>query len=116
MTTLAIRRPLVIYIDDVQWGDADSAALLLEIVRPPDAPPILLVMAHREEDAQTAPFLTEMRERWPAGAEVREVSVGPLAAEDSRRLSLAILGSDDAESQAVAAAARTGGGGQPVPD
>jgi serine/threonine protein kinase len=113
VTTLAVQRPLVLYIDDVQWGDADSAALLLEIVRPPHAPPILLVMAHREEDATTAPFLTEIRERWPAGAEVREVSVGPLAGDDCRRLSLAILGSDDAESQAVAAAVAREAEGSP---
>jgi serine/threonine protein kinase len=113
VTTLANQRPLVLYIDDVQWGDTDSAALLLEIVRPPDAPPVLLLMAHREEDAQSAPFLAAIRDGWPAGAEVREVSVGPLSAEDSRRLSLAILDSDDPESQAVAAAAAREAEGSP---
>ncbi len=113
VTTLAVQRPLVLYIDDVQWGDTDSVAFLLELVRPPHAPPILLVMAHREEDAQTAPFLTEIRERWPAGAEVREVSVGPLSAEDSRRLSLAILDSDAPESQAIASAAAREAQGSP---
>ena len=113
VATLAVRRPLVVYMDDVQWGDVDSAALLLEIVRPPDAPPLLLLMAHREEDARTAPFLTEIRKRWPVGAEVREVSVGALSAEDSQRLSLAILGSDDAESRAVAGAAAAEADGSP---
>ncbi len=113
VTTLAVQRPLVLSIDDVQWGDTDSVAFLLELVRPPHAPPILLVMAHREEDAQTAPFLTEIRGRWPAGAEVREVSVGPLSAEDSGRLSLAILDSDNPESQAIAAAAAREAQGSP---
>jgi serine/threonine protein kinase len=113
LTTLAVQRPLVVYIDDVQWGDADSAALLLEMVRPPHAPPMLLVMAHREEDAATTSFLREIRDRWPGGAEVRDVSVGPLATEDSRRLALAILASDDAESQAVAATAAREAGGCP---
>ena len=50
--TLARRRSLVLYVDDAQWGDTDSAALLLELVRPPNAPPVLIVLAHREEDAR----------------------------------------------------------------
>ncbi len=113
LTTLALKRPLVVCIDDVQWGDTDSVALLLELVRPPHAPPVLLVMAHREEDTQTAPFLTEIRDLWPAGADAREVSVGPLSEEDSRRLSLAILDSDDPDAQAIAAAATREAEGSP---
>ena len=72
--------PLVIYVDDAQWGDADSAALLLELVRPPDAPPVLFVMTHRDEEAKASPFLKEMRNRWPEGAEMRDITVGPLDA------------------------------------
>ncbi len=41
LTTLANLRPLVLYVDEVQSGDADSAALLLDLVREPGAPPIL---------------------------------------------------------------------------
>ncbi len=114
LSTLAERRPLVLYIDDVHWGDVDSAALLLELVRPPHAPPMLLILGQRdEEEAQAAPFLTELRTRWPAGAEARDVSVGALDYDDGRRLSLAILGSDDAPAQAIAAAAAREAEGSP---
>ncbi len=92
LAKLARRRSLVLHIDDAQWGDTDSAALLLELVRPPNAPPILIVLAHREEDAATAPFLRELDARWPAGAAVRDVTVGPLDAEGTRRLALALIG------------------------
>jgi serine/threonine protein kinase len=102
LAALARRQPLVIFVDGVQWGDADSAALLLELVRPPDAPSLLLIMTFRDEEMQTSPFLIEMRVRWPALAELRTLSIGPLDEEETRRLALTLLGADDARAQVTA--------------
>jgi serine/threonine protein kinase len=93
VSTLAARKPLVLYIDDVQWGDVDSVALLQEVMRPPHAPPVLLLMTYREEEADTSAFLREMRERW--AGDVRDVRVGPLDLEDAQRLALARIGVSD---------------------
>jgi eukaryotic-like serine/threonine-protein kinase len=87
---LARMRPLVIYIDDVQWGDTDSAALLIEVMRPPHPPALLLVMTSREEEAERSPFLAEMAEGWPT--DVRNIQVGPLSAPEAHRLALTLLG------------------------
>jgi eukaryotic-like serine/threonine-protein kinase len=113
VSTLGRRRPLVLYIDDVQWGDVDSVALLQEVMRPPNAPPVLLLLTYREEEAAASPFLLEMNERWPMGADVRDVRVGPLELEDARRLALAQIGASDEAAQRTARAVAREANGSP---
>jgi serine/threonine protein kinase len=113
LTTLTTRQPLVITIDDVQWGDADSAALLVELTRPPDAPPLLLVLTHREEEPPISPFLKELHDRWPARAESRLVAVGALDAGDARRLALALLDASHETAQRTAETVANESGGSP---
>ena len=54
LSRLAARRPLVLVIDDVQWADADSIALLGELVRPPGVPGLLLAATLRTGSTPTA--------------------------------------------------------------
>jgi hypothetical protein len=51
LTQLGQTRPLVLVVDDLQWADADSLALLEAVTRAPDAPPMLLLATVRAEDA-----------------------------------------------------------------
>jgi len=46
---LADRGPLVLWIDDAQWGDSDSRGVLEHLCREPDAPRILIALAHRPD-------------------------------------------------------------------
>jgi serine/threonine protein kinase len=108
---LARRQALVVWMDDVQWGDADSAALLFEVVRLPLAPRMLVLMNYREEDGGSSPFVLDVRARWPMPAELRNLSVGPLAAEDAHSLALALLRAQpNAPVEAADAIARESGG------
>src|SRR5713226_5179283 len=60
LSRIARRQPLVIYIDDLQWADADSIFLLEDLLRLPDAPPLLLVGSFRTEDIDIKPFLKRL--------------------------------------------------------
>ena len=57
LTRLASREPVIVYIDDFHWADADSAMLLGELLRPPDAPPLLTIVCVRTEEIRSKPFL-----------------------------------------------------------
>jgi hypothetical protein len=113
LTTLCVRHRVIVFIDDVQWGDADSAALLVEVMRPPAAPPLLLVTTHRSEDSATSTFLSDLGARWPDDAELREIRIGPLGLEDARRLALELLGSQHGSAPAIADGIAEESGGSP---
>jgi eukaryotic-like serine/threonine-protein kinase len=113
LASIAQRQPLVIFVDDVHWGDTDSAGLLLELLRPPNPPPLLLVMTFRDEEAKTSPFLIEMSDRWPAAAISRDVAVGPLNAEDARRLATTLLDASDEMARRTARAVARESRGSP---
>ncbi|AUX31318.1 MULTISPECIES: serine/threonine-protein kinase PknK [Sorangium] len=92
---LAARRPLAICIDDLQWGDADSARLLAELLSPPDAPRLLLIACYRSDEAERCAPVGELRRlaaRRGAAVELREVTVEPLSHEQAMRLALERLG------------------------
>ena len=102
LSRMAARRPLVLWIDDLQWGDVDSAALIRELLRPPAPPPMLMILSYRAEDASAAIIgeLHDARDR--GGAEVREIVVAPLDVRDAESLAAAQLGPGEA-SRALAA-------------
>jgi|CZKU01.1.fsa_nt_gi serine/threonine protein kinase/tetratricopeptide (TPR) repeat protein len=113
LTAIGLQRPVILFVDDVQWGDADSAALLIELMRPPRPAPLLLLMTYRDNEAERSDFLTEMRANWSVEAEVRDISVGPLDRKDSKRLALALLSSVDETGERIADAAVRESAGSP---
>ena len=114
LSSLAARHPLVVFIDDAQWGDVDSVALLAELARPPHAPPLLLVMTYRDSEANGSPFLIEMAATWPPSARVLDVDVGPLGADEACGMALSLLAADDEAARRTARAVVRESSGSPL--
>lgn len=93
LRALAARQPLVLWIDDMQWGDADGVGLLAELLRGPDAPGMLVVASYRLEDEGRAAPLLQLAEEvaGPLGDDAPVVDVGPLPDDDVRRLAEQVL-------------------------
>ncbi len=49
---LADRHPLLLFLDDLQWADANTPALLADLMRFPSPPSLFLVLASRPEGAE----------------------------------------------------------------
>jgi serine/threonine protein kinase len=117
LARLGRRGPLVLAIDDLQWGDVDSAALLTEVLRPPDAPALLLLACYRSDDAATSPCLQALGPATAGGGALvdrRELTVGPLAPEEARELALALLDPQDPSAGDRAEAIARESGGNPL--
>jgi hypothetical protein len=112
LARLADRKPVVIAIDDLQWGDADSAALLMELIRPPDAPCFFFLGCHRSEES-VRPFLGALAETnrllW-SEVDQRELKLDPLPIPEAEELATRLLDSPEAKDHRAAAVARESGG------
>ncbi len=93
---LATERPVVMVVDDLQWGDAESALALQELLQQPGQPGVLLIATFRTDDIALDAFIGSLVERArnadPA-LDVREIELGPLSDNASRALAARLLAS-----------------------
>lgn len=97
---IADDRPLVVHIDDLQWADVDSVALLEQVLHAPGAPAMMLIGSFRSEALGKSAVLGELLElvgRLSQSGKVERLELSRLPYEDCARLAALSLG-DRAES------------------
>jgi eukaryotic-like serine/threonine-protein kinase len=103
------RAPLVLVIDDLQWGDVDSAALLVSLLAAAAPPRLLLIACYRTESAESNPCLVALN-----AARRRQlcfdVDVEPLPFSESLELAALLLGETRHSAATAARIARESGG------
>ena len=91
--------PTVIFVDDLQWGDADSSKVMTNLLTPPHSPALMLLGTFRSDEAHESPFLAD----WLAPTEInnsvrcREISVYPLNEKQCRQMLTERLGEANIE-------------------
>jgi serine/threonine protein kinase len=81
LTRLGERQSVAVFIDDFQWADADSLALLAHVMQGAYAPPMLFLATMRAEGARER--LTAIG---PLATDSREIVLGGLPPADAREL------------------------------
>jgi len=107
LSRISETRPVILWIDDLHWGDVDSARLLVDLVTGSDAPPILLLLSYRTEPAATSPCLTALLNEVMLpnrSYAVRTLPVDGLSVADAQQLVFQLL--EDSHPDLVSASER----------
>jgi hypothetical protein len=92
---LAQSRPLIVWVDDLHWGDLDSVAILRAWLEQNHTAPFLLLLSYRSDEVETSPALRALLAPSDAGtSRVAEehLEIGPLTRADMRAICVGRLG------------------------
>lgn len=79
--------PLVIFLDDLQWADAPSLALMERLCANPDSGNLLMIGAYRDNEVSAShPLLLTLNRIRDAGAPVETILLGPLEPDDLNQM------------------------------
>jgi serine/threonine protein kinase len=90
LARISDRRPVVVFIDDLQWGDLDSTFLLQQLLDGPDTPRILFLFAWRREEAADNGTIQSLIAAIPRDR-AHYIDLDRLSESDTRELARALI-------------------------
>jgi len=95
MVHLSRTQPVVIFIDDLQWADRDSFALLHALMRQPGAPALMLVATCRKASEVNGGLADPLLRDFLEQPGIASIALGPLAPDSTRALANSLLEGDE---------------------
>ncbi|MEP7123925.1 MAG: serine/threonine-protein kinase [Byssovorax sp.] len=90
LAKLRALHPVVLWVDDVQWADADSVALVESVFGVEGAPPVLLLLSRRPDDETAQPALHAAISLAQRQGKPFQINLGPLAVDSALCLARSI--------------------------
>jgi tetratricopeptide (TPR) repeat protein len=91
LRNIATVRKLIVLLDDLHWGDADSAGLLREMLTRPGAPAAMFLCVYRGDERRTSPMLQRLFEEDAPPVPSIDIQLRPLEARAAEALARVIL-------------------------
>jgi tetratricopeptide (TPR) repeat protein len=106
---LAVRRPMLLVIDNMQWCDQETLAFITFFLGLAGDSPVMVAGTRRDDNPDEDPDLLEWTVRMRATGRLDELALSPLEPSDSAQLAAAIAGPELAAPDAELLQAMTGG-------
>jgi hypothetical protein len=107
--------PVVLWVDDLQWSDTESALILGPLLGGSDPVPLLFVGSHRKDGSDAIPIVRALYSDTSLHLEPpREIVLAPLGEEDATKMALALLPMDLPDTQSRARDIARDAGGLPL--
>lgn len=88
---------ILLSVDDFQWGDVESADILLDLFCQSDPPDVMLLISYRDEYESTSDCLIKWLKTEPraaAATEILDMPIGPLTDDEAASLASELLPKD----------------------
>jgi eukaryotic-like serine/threonine-protein kinase len=92
---LAQSRPLIVWVDDLHWGDLDSVTILRAWLEQNQTAPFLLLLSYRSDEVETSPALRALlapNDDGTSRVSEEHIEIGPLTPANMRAICIDRLG------------------------